>query len=170
MGIRFLSHCNHMLLKRSVSVKMRVHNLVVPSLRGVKVRPRRITSSNVFPAMFTLVFQESDVECPWPQCPCSTQEGHIVCSCRELPASLQAPPRSPKNNFHVSWKRQDLNCFRQFPKHGLQQRTTQSGTHLGRVHRQRVLSTGANRLIGLHEKEIPTLSGALKTPSRIRDG
>ena len=49
MQIRNASHYNHLLLKRSVSVWM--HNLVVPSLRTVKTRLGRTTSSNVFDAM-----------------------------------------------------------------------------------------------------------------------
>ena len=59
MQIRFLSHCNHKLLERSVSVWMHFHNLVVPSLSGVRDRPGKKISSNVVAATFTLLFKKS---------------------------------------------------------------------------------------------------------------
>ena len=47
-------HCIHLLLvKRNVGVS--VPSLVVPSLRGVRTRPGRVTSSSVFVAKFTLL-------------------------------------------------------------------------------------------------------------------
>ena len=129
--IRFHSHCKHMLLKRSVSVLMQrplsVHNHVVPSLRGVKTMPGKITSSYVFAAIFTLLFH--DMRC------CSAPDlkqkkgSRIVLTCRdcadrEHPAFTAGPAlRSPKNDPHVSWNRQQTRTVQLTPKIDLQQRT-----------------------------------------------
>ena len=47
---------------------------------------------------------------------------------------MQATPRSQKNDPHVSWNRQKPDCLSSLAKFDLEQRTTQSGTHLGRIH------------------------------------